>query len=737
MLIALVGFVLCAMRVGTVTGEDALTVARPWVPFLGVDFAFRLDGLSMVFALLVTGAGFFVALYAQAYFKGHPDRGRFFLFFGMFMVAMLGLVLADDLLLMFVFWELTTASSFMLIGFSHDLEKARASARQALLVTGAGGLALLAGVVLLGNAAGTWRISEIIASGDLIRQHEHYIPILVLVFAGAFTKSAQFPFHFWLPNAMAAPTPVSAYLHSATMVKGGIYLLARLHPTLAGTPEWAWTLTVVGAITAVWGAVLSVRATDLKVALAWTTVMALGTLTLFLGSEAQIGLAAAITFLLVHALYKCALFLVVGNLDHEAGTREVGLLGGLRRAMPWTAASAFVAALSMSGFPPFLGFLGKELKYEGALAVASEPWLAAGAAVLANALMVAMAGVLAIRPFFGPKGATPREAHEAPFPMLAGPLAMGALGLALGLMPPIVGAGLIAPAVQAMVPESVDLTFAMFHGITAPLLLSVLTVTLGVIAYRLRDKLRRVIDAFVGALPITGDGSYRRVVGWIADGAEGLTRILQTGRLRTYLASSFAVIAATLAYVLLRNGLPPLDLDASGVPFHKWGVVALIAAGVVTVLLAKTRLVAVCALGLVGAGVALIFVLYGAPDVAITQLMVDILVVAILGLVLPRLPRYEAADGTKRRFRLVDATIATAFGLVMATLLLGVASVGVDREITAFYEANSVPGALGRNIVNVILVDFRAFDTMGEVVVLAVAGLAAWALLARPKEDEA
>ena len=730
--VALAGFVFFAGRLGAVADGQIVAWTAPWVPSLDVNLAFRLDGLSIVFALLITGAGTFVALYAQAYFRGHPYRRRFFGLFLFFMLAMVGLVLADDLLLLFVFWELTTAASFLLIGFEHDKESARDSARQALLVTGAGGLALLAGLLLLGEAAGTWRISEILASGDAIREHANYTPILVLILAGAFTKSAQFPFHFWLPNAMAAPTPVSAYLHSATMVKGGIYLMARLHPSLAETPAWTWTLTIAGAITAVWGAILSMRATDLKVALAWTTVMALGTLTMFLGSAATIGLAAAVTFLIVHALYKCSLFLVVGNLDHEAGTREIALLGGLRKAMPWTAGAAAVAALSMSGFPPFLGFLGKELKYEGALAVASEPWLAASAAVVANALMVGMAGVLAIRPFFGkPNEASPRAAHEAPWPMLAGPVLMGLLGLALGTVPPIVGDLLVQQAVAEILGSPVDLELALFHGITPPLLLSVLTVTLGVIVYRFRDAIRRGVEAFVRALPFTGDDVYRHAAGAIADGAAGITRLLQGGRLRTYLASCFTVLSVALGYALLRDGVPAFEADPSGVPFHKWGIVLLIAAGVVTVIVSASRLVAVCALGLVGAGVALIFVLYGAPDVAITQLMVDILIVAILGLVLPRLPRLRPNKSVKPAFRPLDAAIAAVFGTVMALLLLGVAAVGVDREITRYYEAQSVPEAFGRNIVNVILVDFRAFDTMGEIVVLAAAGLAIWALLAR------
>ena len=368
-----------------IAAGDVLRVAYDWVPSLGISLSFLVDGLSLTFALLITGIGAVVALYSSVTLAGHVHFGRFVFYLLFFMFAMLGLVLADNLITLFVFWELTSVASYLLIGFNHASAKSRRSALQALLVTGGGGLALLAGFILLGSAAGSYELSEIIAMGDAIRDHALYLPIFILILAGAFTKSAQVPFHFWLPNAMAAPTPVSAYLHSATMVKAGIYLLARVHPTLSGTEVWLWTLTLFGAATAVFASVLALRQTDLKLALAYTTLMALGTLTMFLGAGVTIAIAAAVTFLIVHSFYKAALFLVVGIIDYRAGTRETAELGGLARAMPITAVIAAAAALSMAGFPPFLGFIGKELKYEGALAVASEPLFVAGAAVLANA----------------------------------------------------------------------------------------------------------------------------------------------------------------------------------------------------------------------------------------------------------------------------------------------------------------------------------------------------------------
>ena len=421
----------------------------PWVPALGVELAFRIDGLSLLFILMISGSGAAIGLYAGAYMAGSPLLGRFFLYLVIFELSMLGVVAADDLIVLFVFWEMTTLSSFLLIGFEHARENARRNAWQALLVTGLGGLAFLAGIILLTRVTGSARVGEVVLAGATLREHALYLPILALVLLGAFTKSAQFPFHFWLPCAMAAPTPVSAYLHSATMVKAGIYLLARFHPALGGTPEWTWSLTIVGAVTAVWASLLAITQRDMKLALAYTTLMGLGVLVMFLGDGAPVAVTAAMTFLLVHALYKCTLFLVAGAIDHETGTRDLARLGGLARSMPATALAAGLAALSMAGFPPFLGFIGKELKYEGALSVASEPVLVATAAVTANALMVAAAGLLVLGPFWRRGGDAP-AAGETSWRMWLPPLVMALAGLAFGLVPELVSATLLRPAAQAV-----------------------------------------------------------------------------------------------------------------------------------------------------------------------------------------------------------------------------------------------------------------------------------------------
>jgi len=411
-----------------------------WVPTLGVSLAFRLDGLSLIFALLILGIGTLILIYAGGYLHGHAKRHRFYAFLLLFMGAMLGLVLAGDLIALFVFWEMTSISSYLLIGFHHEDLASRKKALQALLVTGLGGLALLAGLVLLGLTAGTYEISELLAMGDSLTHSPFYTAIVILILIGAFTKSAQVPFHFWLPNAMAAPTPVSAFLHSATMVKAGIYLIARLTPTLGGTDFWQWTVTLFGATTMVVGALLGLMQHDLKRILAYTTLSVLGVLTMLLGLGTELALQAAMLFLIGHALYKAALFMAAGCIDHGTGTRDVFLLRGLRTAMPLTAAAALLAALSKSGFPPFFGFLGKEYVYKSGLALDGWIQVVLGAALVTNMILMALALQVGAHPFFGkPSGKTPHHPHEGGPSLWLPPLLLALLGFALGLMPGSIG----------------------------------------------------------------------------------------------------------------------------------------------------------------------------------------------------------------------------------------------------------------------------------------------------------
>jgi multicomponent Na+:H+ antiporter subunit A len=704
---------------------DALRESLPWVPGLGLQLSFCLDGLGLVFALLIVGIGTLVAVYAGGYLRGHPHLGRFQCYLLLFMASMLGLVLADNVIVLFVFWELTGVASYLLIGFDHAEEKARKAALQALLVTGLGGLALLAGLLLLARVGGSLELSALAAQGDVVRGDPLYPPILILVLAGAFTKSAQAPFHFWLPNAMAAPTPASAYLHSATMVKAGIYLLARLHPVLGDTGAWHYSLTLAGSITMLLGAVLALRQTDLKLLLAHSTVSSLGTLTLLIGLGTVLAAKAAVVFLVVHALYKGALFLVAGAVDHESRTRDVDRLGGLRAAMPITAAAAALAGLSMAGLPPLLGFVAKELVYEAKVQAPRASVLITGAGMLANALIVAVAGVVAFRPFFGPRRETPRSAHEAPPSLWLGPAILALLGTLLGLAPET-AAAVMAPAVSAVRAEVTEVKLALWHGLSPVLGLSLATLLAGVGIYHGRGVLRRQGRIFAGLARAGPDRGYDAALEALLALARAQTRLLQSGYLRVYLLIVVAATVALAGGALLGGGAPPLA-GIEGARLHEvlLGVLILAAAGVAV--RSDSRLAAVAALGVVGYGVALVYAFFGAPDLAMTQIMVDTLTVILFVLVCYHLPRFAALSSRGARVR--DALVSLAAGGFVTLLVLVAAGARSEPAASAYYARNSLPRAHGRNVVNVILVDFRALDTLGEITVLAVAGVGVYALL--------
>jgi len=726
-LLAAAAFVLGLGWVPSVTAGDYPLVVIPWVEGLGVDLAFRIDGLSLLFYLLITGIGILVLGYSAAYASDVAKRRRLCLLLFAFLLAMLGLVAADDLITLFVFWEATTVISYLLIGFDHEKASARRSALQGLLVTGAGGLAMLAGLIVLGMEAGTFRLSELPAA-VAAAEPEHFTLSLALILLGCFTKSAQFPFHFWLPNAMAAPTPVSAYLHSATMVKAGIYLLARIHPIYGDHEIWFPVLTAVGAFTAVWASIQALRQTDLKLMLAHTTVMALGTLTMFLGSSSPVAIAAAVTFIVVHALYKSTLFLVIGVVDKRTGTRDRRLLSGLRAALPVTAVAAFAGAFSMAGFPPFLGFIGKELKYEGALAIADEPGLVIVAAVAANAMMVAVALVVSLRTFFGPVSEVAEAGAPPPRTMVAVPLLLGLGGLIFGLAPSLIGQTTVQPAATAVLGAPAEIKLALWHGVNVPLLLSILTVAMGVAIYFGLTRLTGLLDRIGAAVPVSGDRVYDLVLKATLDGAGRLTSAVQGGQLPVYIGLSFAVVGAALVAGALGDDpqtWSAIQLEA----LEPWelGSLVLIAVGAGLAIGGRRRLTALCGLAAVGVGTTLVFLMHGAVDVAVTQFMVEALIVVFVAAVIPKIAPFESVRRTRAE-RLVRSLLAGFVGIGATLVLLRLAP-PVDRTVTDFYEQASVPEAFGRNVVNVILVDFRALDTLGEVAVVVVAALGAFALL--------
>jgi multicomponent Na+:H+ antiporter subunit A len=716
--------------------------AISWAPYYGVNLSFLIDGLSTLFALLISGIGTFIILYAGGYLKGHPHQGRFFSFLFLFMGAMLGLVLGNDLITLFIFWELTSITSFLLIGFDHLRAASRRAALQALVVTGGGGLSLLAGFLLIINLTGETSMSGVLASGDLLRENGLYALVLVLVLGGAFTKSAQFPFHFWLPNAMEAPTPVSAFLHSATMVKAGVYLLMRMHPVLGDTMLWTTILPLFGGVTLIIGTLLAIRQTDLKLMLAYTTVASLGLLVMLTGTSWDKAIEGAALYLLAHSLFKGALFMVAGTVDHEAGTRDITRLGGLRGAMPVTFAAACLAALSMCGLPPFIGFIAKEYMYAGTFEGAGLPstatMLITATAVLGNAMMLVIAAAVVIKPFLGAKVETPKHAHEGPVLLFAGPVVLSLTGLAAALLAHTTGELFIAPVVTSILgaPSGVVLHLVPDH-IGAPLILSLTTIALGVVLYLSLDRLRAVIAAVLSAIGWGPDRGFDQFIAGIVTLSTRFTRLVQGGRMDVYMTLTFLFVAVALLVPLIATGNWPAAISMPGFRFYEWGVLAIAASGLYAVLIARTRLTAIVSLGIQGFAVALIFMLFGAPDLSFTQFMVETLSVVILALVMTRL-NLQPRDHRPMLPRVLHGVIAAGVGIGFAALLIRITQMPFDRSLSDFFEAYSRTIAHGRNIVNVILVDFRGFDTFGEISVVMLAGLCVLALIrVRPKRERA
>ena len=709
--------------------------ATPWVPGLSVPLSFNLDGLSSLFTLLITGIGTLVVLYAGGYLKGHPRLGRFFVILFAFMGSMLGVVLSDNVVTLFVFWELTSLTSYLLVGFEAQKPQARRSALQALLITGTGGLCMLAGLILLAEAGGSWEMSDLALARSWLQESPLYLPALILILLGCFTKSAQWPFHSWLPGAMAAPTPVSAYLHSATMVKAGVYLLARLEPALGGNEIWLITLLVVGGLTMLTGAVFALLETDLKLVLAWTTVSALGTLVFLLAPSDEPSVKAAMAFLLVHALYKGALFMTAGNVDHEAGTRDLTRLSGLARVMPLTFAAAAMASLSMAGLPIGLGWVAKELI--GTAKLADDIGFTLTTATVANAMVFAVACIAALSPYLGKRSEAASHAHEAPWTMLAGPLLLGALGLVFGMMPQLAADALVSPAAAAVLGRKTVLEIAVFKGIDWKFLLTLATFAAGFVIFllwrRSGARWRAVCAPFLSRGP---DKGYDNVLAGLAAFATWLTRLMQPGLLHRYVGASFAVVLLIVLASAFRGRFALAWPSDAGLVVE-WAVIGLTGAAAIVTAMATTRLLAVTALGVVGIGVAMIFMVFSAPDLAITQFMVETLVVVILALVLIRLPGFQLGSSSQRQGP-AAIILAGAAGVGTAVLLLGVLAEPFDTRLAEWFAAESVPGGQGRNVVNVILVDFRALDTLGEITVVlaaALGGLAAMMRVGRRRAD--
>ena len=709
-------------------------ISYPWIPALGINLSFLVDGLSLLFALLISGIGTFIVIYAGRYLEGHRDLGRFYIFLLSFMASMLGLVLSNNLISMFVFWELTSITSYMLIGFNHEDEKTRKSAQQGLFVTVGGGLAMMTGLIMLGTVGGSYELSELLSQGDIITSHALFAPMLVLILAGAFTKSAQFPFHFWLPNAMAAPTPVSAYLHSATMVKAGIYLLARLNPTLGGNELWLTTLGLFGAVTMFAGIFLAVRSTGIKKMLAYSTIMALGTLTMLIGIGTETAITAAIVFLLAHSLYKGALFMIAGIIDHGTGSKDFLDTGGLRGAMPLTALFAGLAALSLAGVMPMFGFVGKELLFEATIGAPLISQLVLPLSLISAVLVVAVAAVAGLKPWFGARVETKKTPHEAPPALLAGPAVLASLGLLFGLGAGVIETRLLSSAISAVYGDTLQPGLKLWHGINAPLLMSLASLALGLALYRYWNGFRRLTGFTERLSRIGPERGYEALMRGMVRVSILQTLFFQSGYLRYYLMTIFLSVVATIVSVLFLNREAiNINLDLHGVQIHEYAIVLTLAMAVLMAVSTGSRLSAVASLGAIGFTVALIYVLFSAPDLGITQVLVETLTVILLVLVLFRLPGFLKLSSTRLRLR--DAAVALTVGTTMAVLVLSASGTQYHDTIAAWHIAESQPSGYGRNIVNVILVDFRALDTLGELFVLALAATGVFAMIKLRAED--
>ncbi len=745
-LVPALSLLVLASHTQTVLSGRAVVETWPWAKSLGLELALRLDGLGLLFAGLISFIGVLVVLYSGAYLKGHPQLGRFFASLMVFMGAMLGIALSDNILAIFVFWELTSISSYMLIGFDHKRDKARRAATQALLTTAMGGLALLVGLILLGLATGSWRVSDI--SAAQIVGHAWYPWIVALVALGCATKSAQFPFHFWLPNAMEAPAPVSAYLHSSTMVKAGVFLLARLTPALGAadasgqTPAlWSTTLTVMGAVTAVYAGLRALRERNLKPMLAYSTVSSLGMIVLGLGIGSDLAIQGALAFLFAHALYKGSLFMVAGALEHETGEKDTEKLRGLFGMSPVLAIAAMIAAVSMIGLIATPGFVSKEVLLEGATHAARAMGLSGSAAAilatLALALAAAFGGVVAIatgiRPFLGKRLPTPDEPHAVPFGLFIGPLLLALVAITF-VAKLDWASSLINAASFAVLRHDPHTHLHFFHGVTPELAVSLGAVTLALILYFARHHVRRFFDALAGLDRVGPEAAYEGTLTGSMRLATFVTQHTQSGRVRVYLlwilTTSAACVIAAFLHFGVRAGpklspIRPIDLVLAGI---------VLVAGIATAF-AQRRLATIASLGVMGLGVSLIYVVYGAPDLALTQICVEALSTVMLLLVFRRVPDFRRISVGSAKWR--DALISILLGAMVAAMVYFAATTQHDGFLRSEMANRSYPEAHGRNVVNVILVDFRGLDTMGEITVLAAAALGVYSLLRPSLRDAA
>ncbi|MBP3046317.1 Na+/H+ antiporter subunit A [Bacillus subtilis subsp. subtilis] len=738
----------------TQSGETLRSVLE-WIPSLGINFTVYIDGLGLLFALLITGIGSLVTLYSIFYLSKEKEQlGPFYVYLLMFMGAMLGVVLVDNVMVLYMFWELTSLSSFLLIGYWYKREKSRYGAAKSLLITVSGGLCMLGGFILLYLITDSFSIREMVHQVQLIAGHELFIPAMILILLGAFTKSAQFPFYIWLPDAMEAPTPVSAYLHSATMVKAGIYVIARFSPIFAFSAQWFWIVSLVGLFTMVWGSFHAVKQTDLKSILAFSTVSQLGMIISMLGVSAAalhyghteyytVAAMAAIFHLINHATFKGSLFMAVGIIDHETGTRDIRKLGGLMAIMPITFTISLIGTFSMAGLPPFNGFLSKEMFFTSMLRVTHfdlfnvQTWgvLFPLFAWIGSVFTFIYSMKLLFKTFRGNYQPEQLEkpAHEAPVGMLVPPVILVALAVSLFFFPNILSYSLIEPAMNSIYPtllaghEKFHVHISQWHGVTTELLMTAGIVVIGTIGYLSLNKWKGIYKLFPSKLTL--NRLYDKLLTLMEKGSYRITKQYMTGFLRDYLLYIFA------GFIILIGGAFAIK---GGFSFKTEGMakigvyeiiltLVMISATVATVF-ARSRLTAIIALGVVGYTLALFFVIFRAPDLALTQLVIETISVALFLLCFYHLPKLRLKTKT-RTFRMTNFIISLGVGIIVTLLGIASSSQRTKDSIASFFVKHSHDLGGGDNVVNVILVDFRGFDTMFEITVLTIAALGIYSMI--------
>ncbi|NBC83539.1 MAG: DUF4040 domain-containing protein [Bacteroidetes bacterium] len=691
-----------------------------WITILNIETIFRVDWFSWYFFMLINVIGLMVFLYASAYMKSYDGYKRFFTFLYIFTAAMNGIVLAGDLITLFVFWELTSICSFLLIGFNHREANSRNASLTALLITAAGGLALLTAVIWLGNLAGSYDIQKVLNLSNALHR-DSLIIIFILIIIGAFTKSAQFPFHFWLPGAMQAPTPVSAFLHSATMVKAGIYLLFRFTPMMGEMVHWYYVLSLTGVITMLLGSFSALFQSDLKKILAYTTISALGTIVMLIGIDTKMSIKAALVFLLVHALYKASLFMLTGVIDKIKGTRELKEIGNLWKSNPVICIVAILSLLSMAGLPPMLGFIGKEVMYDAKFQAPGIARLMLLLSVISNAFMVFISIKLMVLLFL-PNGNQPSSHSSKSKPaMMAGPVAFTIIAFVFGLAPYSLS-DFFGNILSQITFTPVQIQLKMWHGFNVVFVLSLATILLGLLLWIFENRITGLfLKIYRNLFTINLTHSFQHIIQYFLKFTKIQTNRIQHGVHRYYLMIIFLFSIAYIWWKLLMTGLYVPTFNTENVSLLTVVVTSIMLLTVGLIVTTRSRVVAVVALALIGYGIALLFMTYGAIDLAITQIIADTLTMIIFVIVLQKLPRFARLSSKRSRMR--DALIALSVGLSITLLILKADMVNIHQPVSDYFVENSLTKGKGQNIVNVILVDFRSLDTLGEITVLAVAAI--------------